>query len=73
MKELLWSAIAPLCFVGGFVTCIAILHKMKNKLLDVPKENVTVQDITEWVKRKRETDALLALAKEMRNKFLAGG
>jgi len=73
MKELLWSAVAPLCFVGGFITCMVILHKMKNKLLDVPRESVTVQDITEWVKRKQATDALLALAKEMRHKFLAGG
>jgi hypothetical protein len=65
--------IGPFSFLGGFLFCLWMMLKMKKKLLDVPKTSVTVQDIAEWVKRKQETDQLLATAREMRNKFLAEG
>lgn len=71
MRELLLPASNMLSFIGGFLFCFWILRKAKEKLLDVPKTSVTVQEINEWVKRKEQTDALLSVARETRQRFLA--
>jgi hypothetical protein len=73
MRELLFPLSNFLSFVGGALFSFWLLRKAKEKLLDVPESNVTVQDIAEWVKRKSETDALIAAARETRQKFLARG
>lgn len=72
MNELLLPASNMLSFIGGFLFCFWILHKAKEKLLDVPKSSVTVQDIADWIKRKKKTEQLLDEAREMREKFLEG-
>jgi len=73
MSELTPNALDIFFFLGGFLFCMFLFLKAKKKLLDVPKGSVTVQDIAEWVKRRQETDELLATARNMRNKFLAEG
>lgn len=65
MKELLLPASNMVSFIGGFLFCFWIIRKAREKLLDVPKSRVTVQDIAEWIKRKQKSDELLSVAREM--------